>query len=355
MELQTSQLEIFFVELTDCQTEGVNTNGWNVNKMTAHFNQSILDAAKSTIPRGARKNYKPYWSEELQDLEDEVSRTREEVENNPTVENNVSHKASSAKYKKTYIQAARKSWREKTESLNLDKDGNKLWKLAKAMNNEDTRSAPICIQQGEERMTGKEAANCLADHYEQVGNVTIPPDRKKQVREEMKQTDPRAATKEYMNKSFNMRELEDALRILSKRKSPGPDKITNEMLQHLGMNAKKTLLNIFNKSWQTGTVPQCWREAIMVPVHKKGKDRRKVDSYRPISLTSCVGKLMERLVNTRLNWHLESNNLLSPKQAGFRQHRSTEDQVTYIAQAIEDGFQAKKAHIGSLDRHGKGF
>ena len=193
-------------------------------------------------------------------------------------------------------------------------------------------------------MTGKKfkAANCLADHYEQVGNVTIPPDRKKQVREEMKQTDPRAATKEYMNKSFNMRELEDALRILSKRKSPGPDKITNEMLQHLGMNAKKTLLNIFNKSWQIGTVPQCWREAIMVPIHKKGKDRRKVDSYRPISLTSCFCKLMERLVNTRLNWHLESNNLLSSKQAGFRQHQSTEDQVTYIAQAIEDGFQAKK-------------
>ena len=129
----------------------MNTNGWDVNKITAHFNQSILDAAKSTIPRDARKNYKPYWSEELQDLEDEVSRTRDG--------NNISHKASSAKYKKAYIQAARKSWREKTESLNLDKDGNKLWKLAKAMNNEYTRSAPICIQQDEERMTRKRAAN----------------------------------------------------------------------------------------------------------------------------------------------------------------------------------------------------
>ena len=157
MELQTSQLDFFWVELTVCQTEGVNTNGWNVNKMTAHFNQSVLDAAKSTIPRGARNNYKPYWSEELQDLEDDVSRTREEVENNPTVENNISHKASCAKYKKTYIQAARKSWREKTESLNLDKDGNKLWKLAKAMNNEGTRSAPICIQQGEKKDDRKES------------------------------------------------------------------------------------------------------------------------------------------------------------------------------------------------------
>ncbi|KAK7102290.1 hypothetical protein V1264_020529 [Littorina saxatilis] len=80
----------------------------------------------------------------------------------------------------------------------------------------------------------------------------------------------------------------------------------------------------------------------MVPIHKKGKDRAKVDSYRPISLTSCVGKLMERLINTRLTWHLEKNNTFSPEQAGFRQHRSTEDQVTYISQKIEDGYQDKK-------------
>ena len=114
------------------------------------------------------------------------------------------------------------------------------------------------------------------------------------------------------------------------------DKVTNEMLQHLGKRAKTKHLPIFNNSWTTGHIPQAWREADMVPIHKKGKDRTKVDSYRPISLTSCVGKLMERLINTRLSWHLEKNNTISPEQAGFRQHRSTEDQVTYVAQSIED-------------------
>ena len=51
---------------------------------------------------------------------------------------------------------------------------------------------------------------------------------------------------------------------------------------------------------------------------------------------------MERMVNRRLIWHLESKQLLMPQQSGFRQHRSTEDQVSYIAQEIEDGFQDKK-------------
>ena len=80
----------------------------------------------------------------------------------------------------------------------------------------------------------------------------------------------------------------------------------------------------------------------MIPIHKKGKDRVKPESYRPISLTSTVGKLMECMINTRLLWHLETKELLTPVQAGFRNHHSTEDQVTYIAQKIEDGFQDQK-------------
>ena len=80
----------------------------------------------------------------------------------------------------------------------------------------------------------------------------------------------------------------------------------------------------------------------MMPVHKPGKKRNEASSYRPISLTSCIGKTMERMINTRLSWYLESNNIITPEQAGFRQHHSTEDQVTYIAQKIEDGFQDKR-------------
>ena len=48
------------------------------------------------------------------------------MENNPTLENNIALKAYTTKYRKAYIQAARTSWKEKTEKLNLDRDGNKL-------------------------------------------------------------------------------------------------------------------------------------------------------------------------------------------------------------------------------------
>ena len=114
------------------------------------------------------------------------------------------------------------------------------------------------------------------------------------------------------------------------------------MLTHLGNSAVNKLLEIFNPSWEEGKLPQIWREAIMIPILKKGKDPKQASSYRPISLTSCVVKTMERIVNERLRWHLETTNLLASEQAGFRQFRSTEDQATYLSQEIEEAFQEQK-------------
>jgi hypothetical protein len=56
-----------------------------------------------------------------------------------------------------------------------------------------------------------------------------------------------------------------------KKKSPGPDYVTNEMLQHLGNTTKQTLLDIYNLSRRYGQVPQCWKEATIISVLKKGR------------------------------------------------------------------------------------
>ena len=114
------------------------------------------------------------------------------------------------------------------------------------------------------------------------------------------------------------------------------------MREHLGTKEKSKLLGIFSNRWKTGHVPQSRREADMLPIHKKGKDRANTGSYCPISLTSYMDKLMERLINIRLVWYLEKNKIITPEQAGFWQHRSTKYQVTYITQKTEDGFQDKQ-------------
>ena len=61
-------------------------------------------------------------------------------------------------------------------------------------------------------------------------------------------------------------------------------------------------------------------------------------SFRPISLTSCISKLFERIILYRFLFFLESNSVLSPRQAGFCPDRSTLDQILYFSQSISDGF-----------------
>ena len=114
------------------------------------------------------------------------------------------------------------------------------------------------------------------------------------------------------------------------------------MLTNLGPNAKAYLLNFINRTWRESELPAAWRSAVLNPVLKKGKKAGEPKNYRPISLTSSIGKLAERMVNYRLYWYLEKSGILDNSQAGFRRGSRTEDQLFRLTQEVIDGFQAKK-------------
>ena len=80
----------------------------------------------------------------------------------------------------------------------------------------------------------------------------------------------------------------------------------------------------------------------MIPRHKSGKAKTEATSYRPISLTIYIVTLLERIINTRLKWFLETEKLPVPQQAGLREHQCAENQTTCLTHEIEDGFQRKK-------------
>ena len=225
--------------------------------------------------------------------------------------------------------------------------------MLKAMNDEKVGEQKIFIEEEEEVLQGKRAANVFAKSYAKESNTSIPRMREREVREE--EMHSKKGKDDGIQKCLTMDELKKVIKTLKKKKAPGPDNITNEMLQHLGNKALQKLLDIFNLSWNKGQLPQIWKEARMIPILKKGKNKAKAVSYRPISLTSCVCKTMERIVNQRMQWYLETESILAPEQAGFRQYRSTEDQTTHLAQAIEDAFQAKKVMLTAFIDFQKAF
>ncbi|GBM93400.1 hypothetical protein AVEN_151655-1 [Araneus ventricosus] len=144
--------------------------------------------------------------------------------------------------------------------------------------------------------------------------------------EEQKSVDFLPSYAEDYNSTFSYHELKDALRK-SNPTSPGPDQIHNNMLKHLGESSLLTILLLFNRIWQERVFPLSWLKAIVVPIPKPGKDKQDPNNYRPIALTSCLSKLLERMVSARLMHVLERSKWFVPSQSGFRRRRNTIDNL----------------------------
>ena len=103
-------------------------------------------------------------------------------------------------------------------------------------------------------------------------------------------------------------------------------------------------MNIFNYIWTTGKFSVDWQYATIIPIPKPGKDPAEPNNYRPIALTSCLCKTLERISNKRFTWFLESNNYILQFQSGFRSDRSTSDNLVRLETFIRDAF-INKEHV----------
>ena len=90
-----------------------------------------------------------------------------------------------------------------------------------------------------------------------------------------------------------------------KNTAPGQDNITNEVIKHLPDSYLLVLLHFYNFSYNQGKLPDQLKLSTIIPIHKKDKNKHDVKSYRPISLTANLGKIMERLITNRLSWYLK--------------------------------------------------
>jgi len=122
--------------------------------------------------------------------------------------------------------------------------------------------------------------------------------------------------------------------------SPGPDKITPRLLQQIAWEISPALTLLFKKSLCEGTVPADWRRANVTPIFKKGK-KADPSNYRPVSLTSICGKLMEAHIKEELTTHLKKHRLIRDSQHGFMSGKSCTTNLLHfleiLTKAADDG------------------
>ena len=202
----------------------------------------------------------------------------------------------------------------------------------------------LCDPSGNIVMKDLEKANIFNSHFSSVfvqDNGLIPDQRNLLLNDNMN---------EHLINSvyFSSINVYDKIKKLKSKSAPGLDGISAILLKKLINVVSFPLSILFNISLSSGTVPNAWKRAIVIPVYKKGETKNPIN-YRPISLTSIVSKLMESVIKDSLMRHCTAGNLLSEHQFAFMPRKSANLQLIQYLDIINTncskGYQVDSVYL----------
>ena len=334
-----------YAAVTDATIGLLDVDKGSEDEVCQSITDFILKAARQHIPRGCRKRFKPFWNKELEELVRERRKARKRAEKDPTPSNRTAHNRLTAQVRLLIRKGKKDHWTKTCEQLDLNKEGHKAWKLLQNLEGSSKKENPKPMNcNGKKVADARIKAKTVNRFLSSVSKSTRRRPLDKALWKQFKNSRKAPSCNLLpFEKEFSPQELDRAIKKAAQRKAPGPDGVTNEMIANMGMMAKMKFLMFINRTWKESKIPSQWRTARVTPILKKGKPAGLPSSYRPISLTSCLGKIAERMVNSRLYYWLESNKLLNNTQAGFRRKSRTEDQLFRLIQNVIDGFQEGKS------------
>ena len=313
----------------------------SVEEINEALTSVILSVANVAIPikksRPAaekKKRYTPWWNVSCSKAVAERRRARRKLEKFPNEINLANYRSKTQEATNVIEKAKRNSFEAYVSSITKDTPISEVWRKIKSINSAYAPQNYNIVQNGKQIINTQEKCDLFAYTFAEINNTNISNENKsKKIQEGLK-----LDSHEAYNESLTENEIMLAIRKL-KSTSPGGDKVHNYMLKNLTRETILQMLSMFNKSFSAPEIPNVWKLGTVIPIHKPGKDKTSVLSYRPISLLSCIGKLMERIIQRRLEWYVESKGLLMSSQSGFRKQKSTMDVLLQIEHNVRLALQ----------------
>ena len=317
-----------------------------------NFTHLLMQCANDTIPKQScklRRPKTPWFDEECKALNKKRKKAQRAVFQSPTAENVQKHQRLRAQTRFLFKNKKKQSWKNFCSKLNSQTPPRTVWNIIRKIKGKGTKPSVPHLKSAGKLITSKgEVANLIASTLEEnsSGNRHSAAFNKHKTEAEKVKLNFQSDNTENYNSPFSLTELKEAL-LKSNDSAPGHDEVHYSLLRHLPHSCLLVLLKVFNHVWENESFPASWRKAVIVPIPKPGKDHSDPANFRPIALTSCLCKTMERMINTRLLWKLESEGLLTPVQCGFRKNRSTVDHLIRFESFIRGAF-VKKQHAVAI-------
>ncbi|GBN07208.1 putative RNA-directed DNA polymerase from transposon BS [Araneus ventricosus] len=267
----------------------------------------------------------------------------------PTTENLVAFKRARANARRIRRQSQRDSWIRFISSITSSTSSSQIWKKIKAANGIYKEfPLPVLHTENTQYSSPADIVNIIGQSFAKMSSADSYSPTFLATKRRAEHIPLNFRTHRHLpyNSQFKMSELKKALNDAHDT-SPGPDGIAYILLRHLSTTSLSNLLYLFNRIWIEQKFPTQWHEAIVIPILKPGKDSGNPLSYRPIALTNCMCKTLERMINTRLIYKLEKNDCIPSLQSGFRKGRSTVDNLVLLETKIRNAF-VRRNHLVAI-------
>lgn len=243
------------------------------------------------------------------------------------------------KYRNTVNDAIRSTKREYyLNKINENKnDPKKLWDtINESMGRFKSRKKIQILHHNKTIDDDYEISNIMCNYFTTIGN-----EMSKNIDIEHYILDEAMECDSLFMDPTDEQEIQQSIKTINNNSASGYDNISSKTLKQVSNLIAKPLAHIFNKCFTQGVFPEQLKISAGTPVHKKG-DAKSINNYRLISVISNIAKILEMLIKTRLNRHLQRNNLLSNLQFGFREGLSTEDAVYEVTRNIYSSIDNNK-------------
>jgi ribonuclease HI/exonuclease III len=316
----------------------------NTHDMVDFFVSEVNAAALQSIPKSNGKPFLkpiPWWNAECEDAKQDHKSATKRYYRIKTLDAKVNMKKLRAKARQTYNMAQRNSWANYVGTINCHTPISTVWRKTRSIQGKYQQIPSPVLQHNNNIVTEtEEVANIMGNAFSNVSKSENYPNNFKDYKTDSENRQIEFGDLEGIyNLDFEPYDLNEALKSAG-NSAPGEDEISYEMLRHLPPSMMTFLLSMCNHIWKNHDFPDQWQTAVVLPFPKPGKDPTQVGNYRPIALTSCLCKVMEKMVNKRLMHILEP--FLTQNQCAFRRMRSSIDPVILLDSHIKQSFKSKQ-------------
>ena len=330
----------------------LNPQNGTIEDLSGYITEKIITAAEATIPKTSSDYKKPpivWWTAECKIARrDKVRAERAVRRHRGDINYKIAYNRAKAIATRTYKQARQNSWKTYVNSINQTLTLHDAWSRVQRITGKFSPTTTTTLEKENGQVTGSpaETAEILAEHFSHISsNAQYNPAfiRYKRQQEAIP-INFHTNEEQLYNQDITELEFKNALAV-TQETSPGQDGITYSMIKNSHQTMKNLINAMFNRIFMEGTHPISWGLSIIHSIPKENKNKLKKENQRPISLIDCICKIMEKIINTRLMWFLETNSIIDQGQSGFRRNRSTTDHLVHLEQHIRNAISTKRHTI----------